>query len=327
VADLIGVRQEIAHLPCKELQLRRFELEVRERGNRLDVLASECGGHDKFYNVRMGSIRAAAVAGSWYPGSAQGLTAEVDQYLADVKRDVAGDLVALVAPHAGLRYSGPVAAHAYRLLRDRRFDVVVLVGPSHFVGFDGVALVRSGGFQTPLGVASIDAEVAEAIAAATPIVRDHEAAHRREHSLEMQLPFVQRLAPEARIVPLVMGYQTGDTADALGDALARALENRRALLVASTDLSHYHDAATAARLDAVVVDCVARFDPDGLQQALDRRPEHACGGGPTVAVLRAAKALGARDAVVLDRADSGDVSGDKSAVVGYMAAALGNFAP
>src|SRR5205823_3731065 len=98
---------------------------------------------------------------------------------------------------------------------------------------------------------------------------------------------------------------------------------RRALLVASTDLSHYHDAATAARLDAVVIDRVNAFDPDGLQSALDSRPEHACGGGPTVAVMRAAKALGARDAVILDYADSGDVSGDKSAVVGYMAAALG----
>jgi MEMO1 family protein len=273
----------------------------------------------------MTAIRPAAVAGSWYPGSAHGLTAAVDRYLADAQRDVAGDLVALVAPHAGLKYSGPVAARAYRLLRDRRFDVVVLVGPSHFVGFDGVAIVRSGGFETPLGVAAIDADVAEAIAAATRVVRDHEAAHRSEHSLEMQLPFVQRLAPQARIVPLVMGYQTGDTAYALGDALARALAGRHALVVASTDLSHYHDAATAARLDAVVVDCVDRFDADGLQQALDRRPEHACGGGPTVAVMRAAKALGARDAIVLDRADSGDISGDKSAVVGYMAAALGNF--
>jgi AmmeMemoRadiSam system protein B len=273
----------------------------------------------------MAAIRPAAVAGSWYPGSAPELTTAVDRYLADAKGDVAGDLVAIVAPHAGLKYSGPVAAHAYRLLRDRRFDVVVLVGPSHFVAFDGVAIVRSGGFETPLGVASIDADAAEAISGSTNVVREHDAAHRREHSLEMQLPFVQRLAPQAPIVPLVMGYQTGDTAYALGEALAHALAARRALIVASSDLSHYHDAATAARMDAVVVDCVSRLDPDGLQEALDRRPEHACGGGPMVSVMRAAKALGARDALVLERADSGDVSGDKSAVVGYMAAAIGNF--
>src|SRR6266545_1280806 len=100
---------------------------------------------------------------------------------------------------------------------------------------------------------------------------------------------------------------------------------RRALLIASTDLSHYHDAATAAALDRVVIDCVARFDADALQAALDARPDHACGGGPTVAVMRAARLLGARDALVLDYADSGDVSGDKSAVVGYLAAAFGTF--
>lgn len=273
----------------------------------------------------MAQIRRPAVAGSWYPGTASALAGAVDRCLAGTTRDVDGDLVALVAPHAGLMYSGPVAAHAYRLLRDRQFDVVVLVGPSHFVGFEGVALQRVGGFETPFGVAAIDEDAAAAIAAATPAIREHAAAHAREHSLEMQLPFVQRLAPAAKIVPLVMGFQTADTAQALGEALTRALVGRRALLVASTDLSHYHDAATAAGLDAVVIDHVSRFDADGLQRALDRQPEHACGGGPTVAVMRAAQALGARDAVVLDYADSGDVSGDKSAVVGYLAAAFGNF--
>jgi AmmeMemoRadiSam system protein B len=142
----------------------------------------------------------------------------------------------------------------------------------------------------------------------------------------MQLPFLQRVAPRTKIVPLVMGRQTADTARGLGDALGDVLRGRKAVLIASTDLSHYHDAATAARLDAVVVDHVSRFDPGGLQRALDARPEHACGGGPAVAVMRAAHHLGARDAVVLKYADSGDVSGDKSAVVGYLAAALGNVA-
>lgn len=232
-------------------------------------------------------------------------------------------LTALIAPHAGLMYSGPVAAHAYRLLRERPVEVAVLVGPSHFVPFDGVAIARGGGFDSPLGVVEIDEECAADIMAATPVVREHPAAHAREHSLEMQLPFLRRIVPRAKIVPLLVGSQTAATARALGDALAAVLGGRRALLVASTDLSHYHDAATAGRLDAVVVDCVARFDADGLQRALDARPDHACGGGPTVAVMRAAWRLGARDAVVLQYADSGDVSGDKSAVVGYLAAALG----
>ncbi len=141
----------------------------------------------------------------------------------------------------------------------------------------------------------------------------------------MQLPFIKRVAPQARIVALLMGWQEEGIARELGDALGSVLAGRHALLVASTDLSHYKDAATAASLDAVVIDHVARLDPDGLQRALDRQPEHACGGGPTVAVMRAARQLGASDAVVLKYADSGDVSGDKSAVVGYLAAALGTI--
>jgi MEMO1 family protein len=276
----------------------------------------------------MGNVRKAAVAGSWYPGTALALAAAVDRHLAEADRagnDVAGDLAAIIAPHAGLMYSGPVAAHAYRLLRDREFAVAVLVGPSHFVGFEGVSIYPSGGFATPFGLTPIDADCARAIAGATSIVVEHWSAHAREHSLEMQLPFLAHLAPGLPIVPLVMGYQTKEVAYALGDALAMALRGRKALLVASTDLSHYHDAKTACALDAVVIDCVARFDADGLQHALDLRSDHACGGGPMVAVMRAARLAGARDAVVLNYADSGDVSGDKSAVVGYLAAALGTF--
>ena len=164
----------------------------------------------------MDHIRRAAVAGSWYPQSPQALAEAVDEYLAQANGAVAaggdlqGDLAAIVSPHAGLIYSGPVAAHAYRLLRDRRFDVAVLVGPSHFVGFDGVAVVPSGGFETPFGVARIDAACASDVMAATPIVRELASAHAREHSLEMQLPFLQHLAPDAMIVPLVMGYQTAE---------------------------------------------------------------------------------------------------------------------
>jgi AmmeMemoRadiSam system protein B len=274
------------------------------------------------------TIRSAAVAGTWYPGDAPALAAALDRHLAAADRtarDLPGDLVALIAPHAGLMYSGPVAAHAYRLLRGRVFDVAVLVGPSHFVGFDGVSIHPSGGFETPFGIAAIDAGTARAIAAASPIVHEHTAAHAREHSLEMQLPFLAHLAPGVPIVPLVMGYQTAETAFSLGAALAAGLGGRRALLVASTDLSHFHDAKTAAAMDGLVIDCVSRFDADGLQRTLDATPEHACGGGPTVAVMRAAQLAGARDAVILDYADSGDVSGDKSSVVGYLAAALGTF--
>ena len=204
-------------------------------------------------------------------------------------------------------YSGPVAAYAYRQLRGHAIDVAVLVGPSHFSGFDGVAIYPSGGFETPLGVARVDeVSVRRRLMAATPNRSRGPAPHGREHSLEMQLPFLQRVAPDAAIVPLLMGFQTAATARLLGDALAAvlgALRGRRAILVASTDLSHYHDAA-AARLDAVVIDHVARGDVDGLQRALDAQPDHACGGGPTVAVMRAARILGASRSAILKYADS-----------------------
>lgn len=271
------------------------------------------------------TIRHPAVAGSWYPASSAALAAAVDGYIAaaDDGPRVLKNLVALIAPHAGLKYSGPVAAYAYRQLRHHPTDVAILVGPSHFVGFAGVAIYR-GGFDSPFGVAEFDDECAARLAAATPIVHEHSSAHAREHSLEMQIPFLKRLAPQAKIVPLLMGWQDAATAQALGEAMGRILQDRNVLLIASTDLSHYHDAATAAKLDAVVIDHVAHFDHDGLQRTLDARPEHACGGGPAVAVMRAAQQRGARDAMILKYADSGDVSGDKSAVVGYLAAALGN---
>ena len=271
------------------------------------------------------SIRQPAVAGSWYPDDPDALGAEVDRHLKDAEAGPSGTVLAIVVPHAGLRYSGPVAAFAYGLLAGRPYDVAVLVGPSHGTAFQGVAVYAHGAFATPLGRVTVAEECAAAIARASPGVTDRPDAHLREHSLEMQLPFLQRVLPGTPIVPLLMGAQTRDTILDLGAGLAAALAGRRALLVASTDLSHYHDATTAARLDGRVIDKIRSFDSDGLLRALERFPQLACGGGPTVSVMRAAWALGARDARILRYADSGDVSGDKDAVVGYVAAALGNF--
>jgi MEMO1 family protein len=273
-------------------------------------------------------VRRAAVAGSWYPAAADALTSEVDRLLAGAAQTseaITGDLIALIAPHAGLKYSGPVAACAYEPLRGRSFDLAVLVGPSHFVGFDGVAVYRSGAFETPIGIVPVDEDAATALMRSTSIVRKHDAAHAREHSLEMQLPFLQRVQPDLPILPLVMGYQTSATASALADGLAATLRGRRAVLIASSDLSHYHPANVAARLDRVVIDLVSRFDADGLQAALDATDGHACGGGPIVTVMRAARQLGATAGRTVQYADSGDVSGDKTAVVGYMAAVIGRF--
>jgi AmmeMemoRadiSam system protein B len=243
--------------------------------------------------------RPPAVAGTWYPGSKEALTRDVEGYLAAAGTDVRGRVTAVIAPHAGLMFSGPVGAYAYKAVRHGSYDVAVLVGPSHFVAFDGVALYPDGEFATPLGPAAIDGDGAQAIAAAS-IVRPLPTAHRREHSLEMQLPFLKYVLPEVPIVPLLMGHQVRDTITALGAALADAFRGRRALLVASTDLSHYFDAATAASLDARVQQAVGAFDPEALLELFERYPDHergryvACGGGPAISVLLAARELGAR---------------------------------
>ncbi len=276
------------------------------------------------------TVRPAAVAGSWYPANPEDLAREVDRYLDAVEgMPISDDLapLAIVAPHAGLMYSGPVAAYAYRLLRGHDIDVAVLVGPSHYVAFDGVAIYERGAFETPFGPVPVSEHYASAISTASRQVKAHPAAHVREHSLEMQLPFLKRVLPDISIVPLVMGRQRRETAYELGQAIAAAISGRRAVIVASTDLSHYHNASTAATLDGKVIQQVLRFDPDGLMTLLEAHPDHACGGGPTVSVMLAAAALGAKDACVLKYGDSGDVSGDKDAVVGYLAAAFGTFAP
>jgi AmmeMemoRadiSam system protein B len=281
----------------------------------------------------MSDVRRVSVAGSWYTNDPARLAAEVDGYVTAAAIDpLPSPPRALVAPHAGLMYSGPVAAFGYKAAHAAPYAAIVMVGPSHFVPFRGVSIWPRGSWDTPFGSVAVDDALAVAIAAESPEIVEQPAAHGREHSLEMQLPFVAHLFRGTPIVPLVMGHQTRATAEALGDALARAIAGRekttprrdggKVLLVASSDLSHYEDARTAAAMDGIVLDRVAALDPAGLMDALEREPRHACGGGPMVAVLRAARQLGAREARVLRYADSGDVSGDKSAVVGYMAAAI-----
>ena len=276
------------------------------------------------------SVRPAAVAGSWYPGNPAALANDVDEYLAAAGTPPPGNVQALVAPHAGLMFSGPVGAYAYRAAAAGSYEVAVLVGPSHFYGFEGVALWPEGAFATPLGDARIDAAAAAALSE-FPVVQSYPGAHAREHSLEMQLPFLRRVLPDVPIVPLLMGYQSRETIVALAAALEAAFGSRRALLVASSDLSHYFDAATADRLDAGVRECVAAFDAEALFARFEHYPEHergryvACGGGPLLAVMLAVRAMGAQHGRVLKYAHSGEISGDNSGVVGYLAAAFGTF--
>jgi hypothetical protein len=276
------------------------------------------------------TIRPAAVAGTWYPASAGALAREVDHYVEAAGEGPGPSVQAIVVPHAGIMFSGPVGACAYKAAARHQYDVAVLVGPSHFVAFEGVALYPDGAFACPFGPIAVDAEAAAAIGAAD-VVRAWPSVHTREHSLEMQLPFLGRLFPGLPIVPLLMGQQNRPTIDGLAHALADGLASRRALLIASTDLSHYFDAATAAALDGEVCESIAAFSPERLLDVFERYPEGergrhvGCGIGPAISVMMAARALGAKQARVLRYAHSGEVSGDFDGVVGYLAAVLGSF--
>jgi AmmeMemoRadiSam system protein B len=280
-------------------------------------------------------LRRPAVAGSWYPDDPSVLGRQVDRSLAAAPVAVGPDdmVVGLLGPHAGIVYSGAVAAAAYAAVKGRAFDLVVLVGPSHYVGFDGVAVWPGGAFETPLGRIPVPEEEVARLVSASPIIVPRTDAHAREHSLEMHLPFLQRALPGTPLVPLVMGEQTRETILALAEALAAVYRGRRVLVAASTDLSHFFDAATAARLDGRVARLVAALDDEGLLAELERYPMYErgrfvmCGGGPAVSVMRAARLLGSDQARVLAQAHSGDVSGDSSQVVGYLAAAFGRFGP
>jgi len=276
------------------------------------------------------SIRPAAVAGTWYPGTREALAREVDGHVAAAAAPTPFQVRAIISPHAGIMFSGPVAAYAYKAAAaSGPYDVAVLVGPSHFAAFEGVAVHPGAAFDSPLGLATVD-EAGVSALASSPLVARRASPHGREHSLEMQIPFLRRLLPDVPIVPVLMGYQHRETILALADVLVSAFADRRPLLVASTDLSHYFDAETAASLDRRVESKVAAFDPEGLLALAEEYPEHergryvACGGGPAIAVMLAARGLGATAGRILKYAHSGDVSGDYTGVVGYLAAALGS---
>lgn len=267
-------------------------------------------------------VRPSPIAGQWYPGAPDLLRERVQGFLDNAEvEDLDGRLVALVSPHAGHTYSGGVAAHAYRLVQGRRYDVVAIVAPNHriadyapFLTSDHVA------YWTPLGEVPLADELVAALDARLGLSRVH---RDEEHSLEIQLPFLQiALDGEFQLLPVMLNDSSRQVCYALGEALADLLQDRNALLVASTDLSHFYGAETAARLDRAVTDRIAAFDAEGLLDVLATGKGHACGGGPTVAVMLAARALGANRASLLKYATSGDVTGDYDRVVGYAAAAL-----
>ena len=273
------------------------------------------------------NIRESVIAGSWYPGDPARLTKDIQGYLAQVpEHKIDGELVALISPHAGYQYSGQVAAYAYKLLEGKHYDIVVIVAPSHRAYFKGASVYPLGGFRTPLGIVPVAEEITKDLLKKSPLINSLPQAHSQEHSLEIQLPFLQVVLKDFRLVPIVMGEQDLATCEELGRVIAAEIKGKNALVIASTDLSHFHPYDKAKALDQVVLDRVNAFDPEGLSRELGQGSCEACGGGPVVAVMLAARALGADKGEVLHYANSGDVTGDRSSVVGYMAAVLSKSA-
>lgn len=269
---------------------------------------------------RPGTVRHSSIAGSWYPGDANRLRTTIRDFLARVPpRTLPGSIVGLIVPHAGYVYSGQVAAHAYAHLQDQSFSHVVVVSPVHRMYPGRFAVTDKSYYETPLGLVAVDTELVHALGKQVQI---HPVAEDQEHSLEIQLPFLQYTLREFSLVPVMMGDQDWDSARDLGNAIAHVVAGRSAVLVASTDLSHFHSYGEATRLDGIVLDRVAAFDFEGLTKVLANRDAEACGGGPVTAVMVAAHKLGANQAVVLQYQNSGDVTGDHSSVVGYGAAVL-----
>ncbi len=262
-------------------------------------------------------IRKPAVAGAFYPGEKDALKEMVDSYLAAApKKDYTG-IMALISPHAGYIYSGQVAAHGYKQLEGQHYDTVVIVGPSHHVHFDGISVYEGDYFETPLGNISFDRGLARAFIEASARMTNRTDAHQKEHSVEVQLPFLQEVLGDFQVVMIVMGAQTQENINELARVLAEELKGKNALMVASTDLSHYYPYDTAVNLDHLCLYDILALDDEKLWEDITGGRTEMCGYGPVLAVMKAAKALGATGAEVVKYANSGDVTGDRSRVVGY----------
>lgn len=269
-------------------------------------------------SIQPHDVRPSSIAGKWYPGDPNQLAQSIDSYIAQaVVPPINGRLVGVLVPHAGHRYSGPVAGYAYKLMRGLQVDVVALVGPSHYPYQGPVISTAHAAYRTPLGDIPVDHDLLRMLRQTVTI----EAVHSDpEHSLEIELPFLQRTLNNFRLLPLALVDQSLTVAQKLGRALAGTLQEQKVILVASSDLSHFYPQNIAHELDHNLLDAVAAFDPAAVIQAEEDGTGFACGRGAIAAVMIAAKELGADTAQIIHYATSGDVNHDHSQVVGYGAA-------
>jgi AmmeMemoRadiSam system protein B/AmmeMemoRadiSam system protein A len=279
-----------------------------------------------------GEVRSAAVAGQFYPESAAVLKLAVEKFMEDALPPQVKKPVAIVVPHAGYIYSGQICADGWNQVRGGACDVVVILGTNHTAsGLRKIALYPGGGFRTPLGTAMVDGDLTAALLAASPDCALDWGPHVREHSLEVQLPFVQVLFPQAKIVAAIVGDADAALCTRFGNALASVLKGRRALIVASSDLSHYPSAADAETADMKTLEAVSTLDPAALHatirtQMARRTPNLstcACGEAPMMAAMAAARAMGATGGRIVSYAHSGNLPiGERERVVGYGAVVL-----
>ena len=275
-------------------------------------------------------VRPAAVAGSFYPADPAELAKMVDGFLAKATPPPLTDVVALVAPHAGYEYAGQVAAYSYALLKGRKFDRVVVIAPSHYESFGFASVYDGAAYTTPLGQVPVDRAFAAKLAGMSKLIKLSGAGHtvtpdKREHALEDQLPFLQRVIGPFQLVPIVIGDQSYETCRALGLALAKLIPGTNTLIVASSDLSHYHPYNDAVKIDHKTLKAIEEWDYLSMSRNFEPSVNvwEACGGYPIIAAMIASERLGASQAKVLNYANSGDVpAGDKTRVVGYGAVAF-----
>jgi AmmeMemoRadiSam system protein B len=260
-------------------------------------------------------IRPPAVAGRFYSADARELARQIKKYCADGKEKMAA--LGCVVPHAGYMYSGGVAGAVYSSLQIP--TKCMLLGPRHFPRGESMATLTEGSWQTPFGEAVIDSALAKELLRECPDLREDAVAHEREHSLEVQLPFLQQLGQDVRFVPVVLGTGSYDQLEKLGNAIARVISAQRepVLIIASSDMNHYENDVLTRVKDKLAIDRVLALDPRGLYDTVHSEGITMCGYAATVAMLVAVKNLKAKEGIVVGYATSGDVTGDRNEVVGY----------
>jgi AmmeMemoRadiSam system protein B/AmmeMemoRadiSam system protein A len=265
------------------------------------------------------NVREPVVAGAFYPADKKELKAVLNKLFSEAeKKEIKGKIKGIIVPHAGYPYSGWTAAKVFKQIEDESFESVILLGPSHQVFFNGFSVYRSGSWKTPLGNVPIDESLADSLIAEDTIIDFFPQAHANEHSLEVEIPFLQTILDNFKIVPIVAGSQDPGACKILSDAIVKVCKDKNVLLLASSDLYHGHSYNECYNSDSMVLKTVGAFDADGFKKLLTQNQNIACGAGPIYVVLLSTRAMGANSCTLIEHTTSGDVTGQKEGyIVGY----------